>query len=492
MSAQKRRMGGVAARSVTADLFAEMLPAMASQPVPVPVPVSAPVPAAAPHAVPSPRERTRPLPKQLWCAVVFPDLGDSEAAVTLQRLSLHALQFTSLVSIEMPNSLLLEIKGSVKLFGSLELLHEGLAAVWERLAWRVQRATAPTTLAALWLARAGIPSCIEDPRSLAGALAELPIACTAWEPERLQTLRSMGITRLGELLRLPRAGVARRLSPAAVLDLDIALARQTAPRRAFVPRERFRRRCDFETEIETVAYLQKALEPLIEHCAQFLRERQAGVQALELKLRHRVLSVTRVRVGLASITSDRRRLADVLDEKLGRLELPAPVRGMELLSGSLQPLSGSSLDAFAGLRGGGRDTAPELVERLRARLGESAVYGIECIPEHRPEAAWQRVHELQLTPAARTGSVRDWRLQDDMPRPVWLLAEPLLLSAAQLGQLAQGALALEGGPERIESGWWDGKGVARDYYVARQMHGARWWIFQERQTKRWYLHGVFA
>jgi protein ImuB len=102
------------------------------------------------------------------------------------------------------------------------------------------------------------------------------------------------------------------------------------------------------------------------------------------------------------------------------------------------------------------------------------------------------VHELQLTPAARTGSVRDWRLQDDMPRPVWLLAEPLLLSAAQLGQLAQGALALEGGPERIESGWWDGKGVARDYYVARQMHGARWWIFQERQTKRWYLHGVFA
>jgi len=34
--------------------------------------------------------------------------------------------------------------------------------------------------------------------------------------------------------------------------------------------------------------------------------------------------------------------------------------------------------------------------------------------------------------------------------------------------------------------------VARDYYIARQLHGARWWIFQERQTKDWYLHGVFA
>jgi len=51
---------------------------------------------------------------------------------------------------------------------------------------------------------------------------------------------------------------------------------------------RFHERCDFEAEIETVVYLQKALEPLIERCSQFLRERQAGVQSLELRLRHRV------------------------------------------------------------------------------------------------------------------------------------------------------------------------------------------------------------
>jgi protein ImuB len=79
----------------------------------------------------------------------------------------------------------------------------------------------------------------------------------------------------------------------------------------------------------------------------------------------------------------------------------------------------------------------------------------------------------------------------DMPRPVWLLNEPVLLSA-DLQQLRQEGVILEQGPERIESGWWDGKGVARDYYIARQIQGARWWVFQERQTKGWYLHGVFA
>ena len=414
----------------------------------------------------------------------------------LQRLSACALQFTSLVSIEMPNALLLEIKGSVKLFGSLTSLHARIDAAWGCLALRAQGAIAPTALAALWCARAGKQVCIEEVGLLAEELAQLPLACTAWGAERLETLRAMGVTRVGELLRLPRSGLARRLSPAAVLDLDIALARQAGPRRAFIPRERFRERCDFEAEIETVVYLQKALEPLVQRCAQFLRERQAGVQALELRLRHRVKPTTRVRLGLASITSERRRLTDVLDEKLNRLELAAPVRGMELLSGSLRPLSAASVDAFAGGMSAG-EAVPHLVERLRARLGETAVYGVVSIPEHRPEAAWQRVQELGLAVTGARGPVREAGLQDDVPRPVWLLEVPLPLSA-DLQPLPHGGLILDQGPERIESGWWDGKDVARDYYIARRVHGARqtqgarWWVFQERRTKIWYLHGVFA
>ncbi len=67
-------------------------------------------------------------------------------------------------------------------------------------------------------------------------------------------------------------------------------------------------------------------------------------------------------------------------------------------------------------------------------------------------------------PAAR-------RLDSLMPRPVWLLAEPVPLAAADLHQLQQGSLVLEMGPERIESGWWDGNGVARDYYGARPAQG---------------------
>jgi protein ImuB len=490
------RQSTAAGRFATADLFAD---AAVVAPCPAPNAAQPTTPNAAQPTTPSAARlaTARPRHAQLWYAVVFPELPESQAACMLQRLCVCAQRFTSWVSIEMPNALLLEIKGSVKLFGSLEALHADIDTAWSRLELRARTATAPTTLGALWLARAGKHVQLQESGALAGALAELPIACTAWHPDRLQTLRSMGVTRIGELLRLPRAGLARRLGPAAVVDVDIALAKQAAPRRAFVPRERFRERCDFETEIDTVAYLQKAVHPLIERCVLFLRQRQAGVQALELRLRHRVLAETRVRSGLASITGERRRLAEVLDEKLQRLELPAPVRSMELRSGVLQPLSATSQNAFAGLRDGGRDTAPQLVERLRARLGEHAVYGVMTIAEHRPEAAWRRVHELRLTGALRaaadaTAADATAAHAQALPRPVWLLDEPEILRAADLQRLQEGALILEDGPERIESGWWDGRGIARDYYIARQVHGARWWIFQERHTQDWYLHGMFA
>jgi len=498
-----------AARSATADLFADGYADVAVSPVHQRLPTNA-----ARLATPSTARHLRqPRLQQLWYAAVFPELRDPHAPSTLQRLARCAQRFTSLVSIETPNALLLEIKGSVTLFGSLAALYADLDAAWSRLALSVMTAVAPTTLGALWLARAGQNACIEEAGALAAALAEVPLACTAWHPDRLRTLHSMGVTRIGELLRLPRAGLARRLGPSAVVDIDIALARQAAPRRAFVPRERFRERCDCESEIETVVLLQQAVQPLIEHCAQFLRERQAGVQALELRLWHRTLTDTRIHLGLANITGERGRLADVLEEKLHRLELPAPVKGMELRSGSLQPLSAASLDAFAGLRSGGRDTAPQLVERLSARFGETAVYGVATIAEHRPEAAWRRVHALRLIAArtddlragdVSTGKGRERGGDADMARPVWLLAEPVMLCAMDPQHTQPLGWILDEGPERIESGWWDGKGVARDYYVARQMpgarqmhdapqmYGARAWIFQERRTRGWYLHGVFA
>jgi protein ImuB len=52
---------------------------------------------------------------------------------------------------------------------------------------------------------------------------------------------------------------------------------------------------------------------------------------------------------------------------------------------------------------------------------------------------------------------------------------------------------LLGGPERIESGWWDGADMRRDYYVAKDAAGAILWIYRECTGDRsWFLHGIFG
>ena len=46
--------------------------------------------------------------------------------------------------------------------------------------------------------------------------------------------------------------------------------------------------------------------------------------------------------------------------------------------------------------------------------------------------------------------------------------------------------------ERIETGWWDGGEVSRDYFVAVSRVGSRLWVYRELDGgQQWYLHGFF-
>ncbi len=88
------------------------------------------------------------------------------------------------------------------------------------------------------------------------------------------------------------------------------------------------------------------------------------------------------------------------------------------------------------------------------------------------------------------------------PRPVRLLPRPVPLRVLAL--VPDGPptwLALAGreyavaqaeGPERIETAWWRGPDVRRDYFRVTTTDGRRLWVFRARTDGRWYLHGVFA
>src|SRR5579871_6221227 len=378
-------------------------------------------------------------------------------AQELRRLARWAGGFTPWVSLEEPDRLLLEVAGSLALFGGAAALVARAVAGLEAEGQAVAYALAPTARAALWLAGAAPGTMVESAAALAGHLARLPLAATGWPVPVLEDCARLGLDTLGELRRLPRDGLARRFEPHVLKELDEAYGARPAPRRRYLAPERFRERLELPAELEDLPRLLPYAARLLEGLEGFLRARAAGVQRLALLL-----------------------------ERLPRESLPAPVRALGLRSGAPVTLAAAS-GALPGLAR--REHAAEaaaLLDRLRARLGEAAVSGLSLVAEHRPEAAWRSVapSAAPVTPPAPA--------LPEASRPLWLLTEPLPLAERGGAPRHGGPLALESGPERIESGWWDGAGVARDYYVAATRRGARLWIFRERGARRWFLHGVFG
>jgi hypothetical protein len=48
------------------------------------------------------------------------------------------------------------------------------------------------------------------------------------------------------------------------------------------------------------------------------------------------------------------------------------------------------------------------------------------------------------------------------------------------------------GPERVETLWWRGRSVRRDYYRIATESGHHLWIFRELTNAKWFLHGEFS
>lgn len=481
-------------------------------------PVAGAVPAATPASAPAPlpvapvrlREvastEARPAAKsrELWAAVQcdgWLEAGEGGAATGVpQALLKTALGFTPRVAVEATDALLLELAGSQKLFGGLPALLKALRAAFPR---PLRLALAPTPLAAVLLARAGANCCILEPSRLQGRLAPLPLQHLRWPPEELQRLASMGVHTLAGLLRLPRAGLARRIGPEKLWQLDRLTGARPDPRAALPAPQVFQEHVDPGYETMDRERLLAALQPALERLEIFLRERQRGVMALRVTLTHR--HAPPVQCVLRCVVPEYRaaRFTALLAARLERIALAEPVRSLVLTAGRPRRFSASSTPLWAAGEHGGAMSAtqaPEFLHTLMARLGEQAVYGVAEIDEHRPECQ-QRRRPPQLAQAgARSGAQSAAAAQALAPRPLGLFEQPQPLEMLRDGaghvralRHAGRELSLLSGPERIESGWWDGGAIARDYYVARAADGARWWIFRECEPpRRWFLHGCFA
>jgi protein ImuB len=442
-------------------------------------------------ALPLARQLALPEPgAELWVGLHLPQLRSARQLTHLAHL---AQRFTPRVSLEPPDGVLLEVRGSLHLFSGVAGLSAALRSVCEGLALEPLLAFAPTPLAALVAARAGKALVILERAQLVGQLAAVPLSALRWPPQVIERLRRTGVRTVGAALRLPRAGFARRFGAAQLAMLDRLTGRTREVRAAFRPRERFRRRHELSCELESHARLLTELTRLLEELEAFLKARQCGVMALECRLLHREGKMTPCVLHLAAPQTQAAHLARLFAEQFQRLALPQAVRALELRAKTLLPLTPQGAGLWQpGEHGGSTGSeAHALIERLCARLGAGAIHGLTLLEGHRPESSWAM--SVPPPPAGRPRARAPAAPPPPVRRPLWLLATPQPLAVRAGLPQRRGALRLVSEAERIETGWWDGEEIARDYYTALDTHGVRLWVFRERTAPHgWFLHGIFG
>ena len=157
----------------------------------------------------------------------------------LEQIALWALQFTSQVSPLAPDSLLLEIGASLKLFGGLDALCKRINESAAQLGFDTLISVAPTPRGAHWLASAGFGVIAEEHKTLRHHLNRLPVSCLDADADTFRSLARTGIRSIGQLASLPRDALARRFGQRLLDQLYRAFGDLPDPQPAFTPPSRF-------------------------------------------------------------------------------------------------------------------------------------------------------------------------------------------------------------------------------------------------------------
>jgi len=390
---------------------------------------------------------------------------------SLAGLAAWAGGFTPDVSLQPPDGLLIEIGSCLRLHRGFNNLISKMRNGLNEMGYTSSLACAPTPHAAWLMALAGKEVAIRESGKLEKVLGELPVRVLDQSRDTLASLEMVGALTLGECMRFPRAGMARRFGQNLLDELDRALGRLPEAREFFVPPPGFERRLELPSQVHEVEALLFAARRLLLELEGYLGLCQAGAQEFELVCCHEDVPDTVLKVGFAQPARDLNRMLLLLRETLGRTRLSAPVHTIMLNASRIQAMELSNLDMFQVSAETGDGNL--LLERLRIRLGKEAVFNITPAADHRPELAWRKCDAGE-----------EVRSPSKLQRPLWLLPKPL--------PCHKDRLELKSGPERIESGWWDGMDAVRDYYVAQGRNGSRLWVFRDRTSGAWFVHGLFA
>jgi protein ImuB len=434
----------------------------------------------------------------------------------IEELAQWADRFSPIVGLEedpAAQCLLIDITGCASCFHGEDALLERAVGEFSKAGWVPRIAVADTVGVAWALAHYAPTPCLAATGDLEQPLQPLPPTALRLPSDLVQLLSRLGIERIDSLLALPRDEIPARFGSMVLQRLDQALGLRQEPILAHRSPRVIEASLALEYPTDRLDLLTCVIERLTQELEQALRARNCAARQVACSLYHLSKSPLHLKVGLFRPRQCPRYLGHLLSAQLEHVRFAEPIRAVRLRVLAAEPLIDQQTEFFA-TEPGGMEAASTLVDYLSSRLGTGAVTRACMVADFQPEYACrfepliQAKTERQKSPRQTLGSKRRQRRERRPDVPPFQPARPLCLWPRPMGievlsTVPDGppfrmrwagldyGIVRSRGPERIETGWWRGRDVRRDYYVIDTDRGTRLWIFRRQKDGQWFLHGCF-
>ena len=419
----------------------------------------------------------------------------------LERLALWAVRFTPLAAIDPPDGLVLDVTGCTDLFGSEASLLTRISDNLNRGGVHARAVMASVADAAAALARSGQHGRIVPSGEAAAAIAALPLAVLRLPQDCLAGLHRLGLQRINDLVRQPRAPLMRRFGRTLLDALDAVTGDRPRPLPPVRPPPEFEVAQNFVEPIVTRPAIDRALDHLLDLLCHALAGAGQGARQVTLRAFRVDRDVQEITIGTGRPTRVPAHLRRLFADKIGQLE---PDLGFERVTLQAERVNAwdAAQDAMA-TTGVDPRRHPEELAQLLDRLSQRLpVWRLAPRASHWPERSVVRVGPFDSIAPSGAPSGK----ASELPVPVRLLKRPLpLMVIATVPDGPPVRLRLQGtvhpvawvdGPERIEPEWWRDAAdrLGRDYYRVELESGARLWVgrtgaMRPDQPTIWFLHG---
>lgn len=343
---------------------------------------------------------------------------------------------------------------------------------------------------------------ILPPKHGTKGIASLPVEALRIPDRVAGWCHELGLHRIGDVMGFPSAELRKRFGEILVLRLEQLAGTRKEILSPYVLQLRFEEHLWLEYPAQSWETLSPGLSSLLHKLSQQLMAHHSGALGLHVSFLCEDHSAVTLPVDLFRPTDDPHHLFALIELAFRQRHFSSPVVGIDVTVSYVAPFESQQATLFPT----GETESPSsewgsLLERLSSRLGTDHVCYAVLHPDHEPEKAyfWQPCLLDQRFKKPRS-SVVSFLAQ--RPRPIRLFRESFPIQV--ITSVPSGVpyrIHYQGrthdvvrwwGPERIQTGWWRGQPIARDYYRVELSNGAHFWIYRRLDDGGWFLHGAFG